>query len=238
GGAAASIENAGRINGSLLASAGLSETVNSSESVSDSATDATTGASTSTSAFSSESSSVNLGGETEVRNAAGALVVGAVDARGPGGVVVENLGAVTGTTFAQSVAVDTSDVAANSSQTVFTPGPDGGWVFDQNIASTRTVASSGGDVTGVYAGTNGAVQFVPGAGVSDGSVTQQANGASSASVTGQVLGSFTGTSTDFTRTEVTTNTQRSVFDADGDQQVLELTEEYREEEERDRKSVE
>ncbi len=192
GDTAASVANAGRINGNVSADASGETSANSSANTFESDTDAVTGVVTTTSAFANANSRENLGGAASFTNDAGGLVTGSVTVNGQGSVSVTNEGAVIGTTIASSQFDRSAITQAGDTTTVFVPGADGGTTVTDNYTESRAFSTTGGDVTGVYAGTNGAVQFAPFGGASDGSVTQLANGDSSALVSGTIFGNFTG----------------------------------------------
>ncbi len=222
GDTAASVTNAGRINGSVSANSAGQETAYVNTNAYGSTTDATTGDSEYHSDSLNSYASTNLGGDASFSNAAGGLVTGSVDVRGQGSATVDNEGAVIGTTYAESTAQDTTSTNVNSYQSVFTAGADGGTVVTQTSQQTYSSADSGGDVTGTYAGTNGAVQFAPFGGASDGSVTQIADGNSSALVSGTIFGDFTGYGAGYEYASVDTDNSQTVYDADGDIRSYEL----------------
>ncbi|WP_340587311.1 autotransporter outer membrane beta-barrel domain-containing protein [Erythrobacter alti] len=218
GDASATVTNAGRINGNVDVFAEMSMNDRFNASSFTSSTDAATGVVTSVSESSNGNSFTNLGGDAEFANAAGGLVTGSVSVRGAGSASVTNEGAVIGTTYAESRAFDTEFASESLTTNVFVPGVDGGRTITTDNSSSYSEATSGGDVTGVYAGTNGAVQFAPPfGGASDGSVTQSANGDSSAIVSGTIFGSFNGNASGNEYSWNYVNSQESVFDADGDQ---------------------
>ncbi|MEC7818914.1 MAG: autotransporter outer membrane beta-barrel domain-containing protein [Pseudomonadota bacterium] len=216
GDAAASVSNAGRINGNVGAFAGAfsSESANSGSFASE--TDAATGVVTSVSENARANSSTNLGGDAGFANSEGGLVTGSVDVSGTGSADVSNEGAVIGRTFASSRATDSAFLETIVTTTVTVPGADGGTTSTRELQRNQSNVSSGGDVTGIYAGTNGAVQFAPFGGASDGSVFQSANGNSSAIVTGSIFGNFNGDATGSEFASSFSDSQTSTFDADGD----------------------
>ena len=217
GDTAASVSNAGRINGNVFVQSDAFENQNANASSFTTETDATTGVVTTVNTSEDASSSVNLGGDASLANAAGGLVTGSVSVTGTGSSDVVNEGAVIGTTFAQSQATDTAFSRTLVETSVFVPGADGGTTVARTDDQTYSEVSSGGDVTGVYAGTNGAVQFAPFGGASDGSISQFANGDSTALVSGTIFGNFTGNATGSDFGWVYADVRETTFDADGDQ---------------------
>ena len=217
GNTSGSVSNAGRINGnvSAVASGSLSENANSNNF--SSSTDADTGVTTSVNESVRADASTNLGGDASFANAEGGLVTGQVDVNGAGSADIVNEGAVIGRTSANSRATDSAFLETVVTTTVNVPGADGGTISTRELQRDQSNVSSGGDVTGVYAGTNGAVQFAPFGGASDGSVFQSANGNSSAIVTGSIFGSFNGNATGSEFASSFGDSRTSTFDADGDQ---------------------
>ncbi len=221
GDTSASVTNAGRINGNATAQAGAFANADSDASSFTSDTDATTGVVTTVSTSDEANSTTNLGGDASFANAEGGLVTGSVNVQGTGSAAVTNEGAVIGSTYAASQATDNSYSRAIVNTSVFVPGADGGTTTTRTDEQVGTDASSGGDVTGIYAGTNGAVQFAPFGGASDGSVTQQANGDSSAIVSGTIFGNFTGNATGSESSFTYADVRETTLDADGDQRSFE-----------------
>ncbi|MEW4448958.1 autotransporter outer membrane beta-barrel domain-containing protein [Qipengyuania sp. JC766] len=217
GNASATVSNAGRINGNVDSSSSGFASENQNANAFAASTDAVTGVVTSVSEDVTANSSTNLGGDASFANAEGGLVTGSINVSGTGSASVTNEGAVIGTTSASSQATDNTFAETIVNTSVFVPGPDGGTVNTRDLTRDTSNASSGGDVTGVYAGTNGAVQFGPFGGASDGSVSQFANGDSSALVSGTIFGNFTGDATGSEFSSTFADTQVSTFDADGDQ---------------------
>lgn len=216
GDTAARLDNAGRINGSIaVESSGESTTAVEFEAGAAS-TDATTGVVTTTSTETLAETTTNLGGDAAFSNVAGGLVTGSIDVRGQGSAAVTNEGAVIGTTVAVSSFDDTTFAETEETTSVFVPGADGGTTTSQVTTENFTRSSSGGDVTGMYAGSNGAVQFAPFGGPSDGSVSQFADGDSSAVVSGAIFGDFTGNAGGQDFGYDVTREVDTVLDADGD----------------------
>ena len=216
GNTSARVTNAGRINGNVSVQANGSASQNSSSNSFASSTDAATGTTTSVNQNAQANANTNLGGDASFANAAGGLVTGQVNVNGAGSAAVTNEGAVIGTTFASSRATDSASSSASTDTTVIVSGAAGGTTNTFEQTQTSSNASSGGDVTGIYAGTNGAVQFAPFGGASDGSVTQVANGTSSAVVSGTIFGGFTGEAFGNEFSSTFSSASETVFDADGD----------------------
>ena len=221
GNESASVSNAGRINGNVNADANGSASENANSNSFASSTDATSGTTTSVNESVRAESNTNLGGEASFANAAGGLVTGRVDVNGAGSANVVNEGAVIGQTSANSRATDRAFLETIVTTTVAVPGVDGGTTTTRELQRDQAQASSGGDVTGIYAGTNGAVQFSPFGGASDGSVFQSADGNSSAFVSGTIFGSFSGNANGSEFVSTFSDSQVSTFDADGDQRSFE-----------------
>ena len=232
GNTSASVTNAGRINGSVSSNANAFSNENAQNNSFTTSTDAATGVVTNVSESTRANSSTNLGGDASFSNAAGGLVTGNVNVSGSGSADVVNEGAVIGQTSANSRATDTAFLETVVTTSIFVPGADGGTTTTRNVQRDQAQTPSGGDVTGVYAGTNGAVQFAPFGGASDGSVFQSANGNSSAIVSGTIFGSFTGNASGDEFVSSFTDSQTSTFDADGDQRSFDR--EYTREESRRR----
>lgn len=193
GDTSATVANSGRINGNVIVESSALSHSEEDLSSSSTTTAPTTMVVTTVNVESAGYTDTNLGGDAAFTNAAGGLVTGFVDVRGTGSASVTNSGAVIGTTYVASQASDSGYAYTETLTNVFTPGVDGGTVATDVTTQAYNQTTSGGDVTGVYAGTNGAVQFAPFGGASDGSVTQQANGDSTAIVSGTIFGNFTGT---------------------------------------------
>lgn len=221
GDAAASVSNAGRINGDVGAFAGAFSSESADSGSSSSETDADTGVVTSVNESTRASSSTTLGGDASFANAEGGLVTGSVSVSGTGSADVSNEGAVIGRTFANSRATDSAFLETIVTTTVTVPGADGGTTSTRELQRDQSNMSSGGDVTGIYAGTNGAVQFAPFGGASDGSVFQSADGNSSAIVTGSIFGNFNGDATGSEFASSFSDSQTSTDDADGDRRSFE-----------------
>lgn len=157
----------------------------------------------------------SVGGVAAVTNSAGALIDGAITANGIGGVTIVNAGVVRGTTDATSEgrAFKSTRVRTNSTTVVagVVPAPTvtttlTGETFD----STRV--ANGGDVTGTYSATNGTLNFSSPA---DGTVTQSANKASTATISGTVYGSVNSTAgTGRNETNQNAESTKKVFGSD------------------------
>lgn len=212
----AALDNAGRINGNVTLNSRLSNTSFSSESSSSFTQDPDTLVLTSENIYSEQFTSTGVGGAADFVNGPTGLIVGNVSINADGGATVTNQGVVVGTTTVTSQFVNSTSEFASSDSSVVTPGDDGGSVARSTQASSFSNVDGGGDITGTYAGANGTVQFAPGSGARDGSVSQTTAGSSAATVTGAIFGNFTGTAQGSTRTGSNTFSQDSVNDADGD----------------------
>lgn len=213
GGSSASVVNTGRINGYVDAMASMTEYSSEYAENYTQDTDAVTGVQTNVYESTSSYSTTSMGGDVSIENGEGAIITRGVYGNGAGGVTNVNDGIVVGSTFLVSSADDGTSDSMSGSTTTYTPGADGGWVYDSASSSTSTSASAGGDVSGVYAGSNGAVQFGPDGGASDGSVTQIADGNSDALVSGLIIGSFNGEAGSYSQTEMTEQASTSVYDS-------------------------
>lgn len=220
GNTAASVTNSGRINGDVNVAASGSASESTDRSSFTTMTDAATGITTSVSESVRANSTTNLGGDASFANLSGAIVTGRVDVNGAGSAEVVNEGAVIGQTSASSRATDTTFLETIVTTTVFVPGADGGTSTTRELQRDQAQVSSGGDVTGLYSGTNGAVQFAPFGGASDGSVFQSANGNSSAIVSGTIFGNFSGVASGSEFVSTFSDSQVRTFDADGDQRTF------------------
>lgn len=136
-----------------------------------------------------------------------------------GDVTIVNSGTVRGTTDASSFGQDSSSDTADKTVTTFTPGatpPEDVTETVRTITDTDTVDFVGGSVTGTYSGANGTTNFSPSA---DGSITQQANGNSTATISGSVYGNVSSVSSykGFdSATRVTESTETTVINGAGD----------------------
>lgn len=216
GDASASVTNAGRINGNISASAGGQTTGTTNVNATSVSTDTTTLVETRTVANDFADTRTNKGGDANFGNAATGLVTGSVNVFANGDAVVTNDGAVIGSTLVQTSFDDTVNRSSRVVETVTVPGVAGGVTTTDTSANSFTRTSTGGDITGTYAGSNGAVQFAPFGGPSDGTVSQFADGDSTALVTGAIFGNFTGNAAGETITDNTVDQSVTVVDADGD----------------------
>ena len=217
GDTAATVANSGRINGNVFVESSTFARIDMNSSSFVSTTAPTTLVVTTVETEASGHTETYVGGDATSNNAAGGLVTGIVNVSGTGSGTVTNNGAVIGTTVATSQATDRTFAEAGTDTSVFTPGADGGTANTHDYGYSYAEATSGGDVTGTYAGTNGAVQFAPFGGASDGSVSQNANGDSTAIVSGTIFGNYTGNATGYEYGEEYAEQFTRVLDADGDQ---------------------
>ncbi|RYY28781.1 MAG: autotransporter outer membrane beta-barrel domain-containing protein [Sphingomonadales bacterium] len=166
--------------------------------------------------YSEASTNTAATGKVDFTNAAGGIVglngVGNVSLIAGGDVTIVNQGDIRGSTFGQSSGnASSSDYALG--RTTVADGLGGTTITDvtaSNSANTQT----GGNVTGTYAGANGTQNFSPAA---IGNVTQIADLASTANVTGSVFGNLTsiaGNSGTAGSTSASSSTQTTVLDVD------------------------
>lgn len=204
----ASVENSGRIDGNITG-ASIGANTSRTQAYDETSTYNSAGVLLTRDTSSSTSDAQEAtAGEASFINASSGLIVGSVSAIGDAGVEVENGGVVTGTT----TAISSRDLSASSSKgtTSYTLAADG---TETTATATTTQVSDvavGGNVQGVYSGTNGAYQYAP-TGASDGSVTQVAAGDSSAAVTGTIIGNFYGAGAAENTTEITAVASQTVF---------------------------
>jgi hypothetical protein len=208
--------NSGRINGNLTVTTSGSHNESTNTSKSDFVNDPATGSNSSTSSSTNSSANSSTGGKATVTNASNAIVVGAISASGQGGVTMDNQGVVTGRTTLTASPTTSANQSSSQSASAFTAGTTGGTVNDSSSSSTSTTTQPGANVSGTYAGVNGAVQFAP-TGASDGSISQSATGVSAATITGSLLGNYNGTATGATVNSSNSNTAHSEFNAVGAQ---------------------
>lgn len=183
GDAGATVDNTARINGDIEARSGgydYSFTGNSTYSSSPTGYNSSLG---------EDFTFSTTAADTTFTNASTGLIVGDVELHATGDVVVNNPGKVTGyiksyaegEDYSTSVAVGEDYVEAGALPVS----------FGEDFTLSYSNETTGGDVTGTYSGSVGSVQFA--AQNSDyGDVVQVADGNSEATVTGLVLGGFTG----------------------------------------------
>ncbi|GMN13876.1 autotransporter domain-containing protein [Altererythrobacter sp. MTPC7] len=213
---ASSVTNAGRINGDVRVLSNATNFASAQTSSSDSDTD-DDGVTTTVDRTTNSNSSTSVGGDASFANAEGGRVTGSITVLGGSSANYVNEGAVIGMTNVESIRTDSTFAETRTDTFANTPGPEGGFVRTIERDSEQSSTSSGGDVTGLYAGTNGAVQFAPFGGASDGSVTQVSRGGNSAAtVTGTIFGSFYGEATGSEITSSFSEDTTLQFDADGD----------------------
>lgn len=183
------LSNAGTIKGNVSGRSNRSLTNSSSKSSSATSSSATLVE------ISSQSESVGRStattGTASFANAAGGQVQGSVTLAAGGDVTYTNAGTVFRATSLSSKGADTTTTTSGSTKTSTAIGvPPALDVVTTTIEgkSATTTASTGGNVTGTYAGVNGTANF----GVfGDGSVTQVADQASKATVSGVIYGGLT-----------------------------------------------
>ncbi|TPG20109.1 autotransporter outer membrane beta-barrel domain-containing protein [Sphingomonas koreensis] len=198
----ASLDNAGRINGNVSLDTTVSNTSSSHEDAGTNSYDDMGNPLAQTYDTSDASTETAVGGDLVFDNAAGGLITGSVTVSGDGDATLSNAGSVIGTTTA--ISSHTIEDYANATHSATTYADDGSVTSGYADETDVTDSVVGGDVTGTYAGTNGALQFAPPfGGASDGSVTQIAAGDSMATVTGSIFGDFTGNASSNVRTSVT-----------------------------------
>lgn len=136
--------------------------------------------------------STHVVGTASFSNAAKALVEGGVSLNAVGDITVDNSGAIFGQTVAVSHAVDTarsSEYTSKSSTAIATPPALDVTTFTESTKTQDSSNAVGGNVTGTYGGSNGTINFVS----ADGSITQTADKASTANVSGSLFGSLNST---------------------------------------------
>jgi len=205
---AAKVDNSGRINGSVSISARGIDSSSDAASQQTTTYDETGAVLTQELASTSNSAQTAAGGTASFTNASTGLVVGSIQASGDAGVEIDNQGAVTGTTYANSQRNLSASSTDNSSS--YALGADGSETISSTSTGQFTTTVAGGDVNGIYAGTNGAYQYTP-TGASDGSVTQIAAGNSAAAVTGTIIGSFSGEAVAYETSSVSVSTSNEVY---------------------------
>jgi hypothetical protein len=192
GDAGASAVNNGKVLGGVNVSSNRFLT-DSSENSSSSSKESTAEVSKTASSFANSSRSTRAGGTASFTNGATGQVgetFGSVNVNGIGGATIVNEGTVRGTISASSQYFVSafSFSSSDSSSTVFGVAPALDVTTTSSITSSKNSSmSAGGNVTGTYAGTSGTFDKLPAA---DGSVTQQAHGVSSATVSGKLYGNL------------------------------------------------
>jgi uncharacterized protein YhjY with autotransporter beta-barrel domain len=213
----ADLDNAGRINGNVSLNTRVSNSTFSSTNSSEVTADPDTLVLTEQENITQSSSqTTGVGGAASFENASGGLVVGNVSINADGGAMVDNAGIVIGTTSVTSSFTNSGSEFEQQDVTVTTPGSDGGRVRDFSETFSSFSNDVGGDISGTYAGANGALQFAPGTGASNGSVTQNTAGSSTATVTGSIFGNFTGNATGSAFMSESQSAFTETFDSDND----------------------
>lgn len=157
----------------------------------------------------------SVGGKISITNDAGGLISGTTNANALGDIAYVNNGAVRGQTNLSSTGFSFDQVSNNftSSSAVITPLPTDKTTTVTKSDATVNQNSTGGSVSGTYANANGTLNFSPSA---DGSVNQNANKDSTATVSGAIFGNLTsdaGNGT--TNTQMAANNSTIVLDTTG-----------------------
>lgn len=189
GDAGATVRNLGRINGDIEASSGGFAT-SYGEDYSYSWTSNGVDTLTESWAYGEDQSYSDLAADTEFTNEVGGLIVGDVELYATGNVTVDNPGAVTGFIKSYAQGEDATFASTYGEDYALNEG-DGTSTWSYNGSNSLSSEGTGGDVTGTYSGSVGSVQFAA-QNADYGDVVQDADGNSMATVTGLVLGSFTG----------------------------------------------
>lgn len=213
------IANAGVVGGGINASSsGTDSTYSYTSQTPVPVTDAKTGVTTSTTSTTSASTSTSTTGKVDFSNAAGAIVgfngVGNVNLTAGGDITIINEGDVRGSTYAQSSG--TKYVSSSADSTTAVDDGKGGGSFTEQQSGSETYTSTGGNVTGTYAGANGTLNFDDSPAL--GNVTQVADRASTVTVSGAVFGnvsSTAGNAGSASSSSKYSSSETSVFDIDG-----------------------
>ena len=210
----AAVTNAGTISGvSANSSRFLSPLSQSQSQKHTEVTSATGSVITDTSSFSQQRGTA--GGTVSVANSAGGVINGGISAVGQGDVTVSNDGIVLGTTNAVSSGSLNSSTSSSSdvATTVFgTPPALDVTTTVHTESDTDDTSSTGGSVTGYYAFANGDASF----GSAVGHITQSADKASTATISGSVVGNVNSTAGNgFTNSFASNSTITQVVDTAG-----------------------
>ncbi|MBS7671684.1 autotransporter domain-containing protein [Croceicoccus gelatinilyticus] len=182
----ADFTNSGRVNANVAVNSTATDSTSSNANSSTTVREETTLDLISTSfENSSTNSSTASGGDASFVNEAGGLLDGNVNVFAHGDVTVDNAGAVTGNIAANAQGFDSTSSFEGQGETVY--ADDGSFVSTYANSSSNSNTASGGSVSGDYSGTVGAVRFAQ---VQGGTVTQNAHGDNTASVTGLILGNL------------------------------------------------
>lgn len=198
----ASVDNAGRLHGTggnLSANSARNLQTASTDNSSSTTTTAADGTVTTVTALPGEenvsSTTSTVGGTASAVNRATGIVDGAVSVSGLGGASFQNSGAVFGNVTLASTG-STNSFARTFVITDVTPGTEAGTSSTSEvITSNSTNTATGGNVTGVYGGTIGALQNVDNSGTLPQStlISQTADGSSNAALSGTIYANFIGT---------------------------------------------
>jgi len=210
----AAVTNAGTISGLSASSNRFVSPLSQSQSQKHTeVSSATGGVITDTSSFSQQRGTA--GGTVSIANSAGGVVNGAISAFGQGDVTVSNDGIVLGTTFAQSSgSLNNSTFSSSDVATTVLGTPPALDVTTTVHTETQTddSTSTGGSVTGTYAFANGDASF----GSAVGHITQSADKASTATISGSVVGNVNSTAGNgFTNSFASNSTITQVLDTAG-----------------------
>jgi hypothetical protein len=210
----AAVANAGTISGVSATSSRFVSPLSQSQSQKHTeVTSATGSVITDTSSLSQQRGTA--GGTVSVANSAGGVINGGISAVGQGDVTVSNDGIVLGTTNAVSSGSLNSSTSSSSdvATTVFgTPPALDVTTTVHTESDTDDTSSTGGSVTGSYTFANGDASF----GSAVGHITQSADKASTATISGSVVGNVNSTAGNgFTNSFASNSTITQVVDTAG-----------------------
>lgn len=213
-----SIANAGTVGGGVNGNSSGSDSTYSRTILTPApVVDATAGTTTTKYSFADESANTSTTGKVGFTNAAGGVIgfngVGNVNLTAGGDITILNQGEVRGTTYAASSSSKSANASSYNSTEVL--DGKGGRSFTEDRTSKGSSTATGGNVAGTYAGANGTKNFVPGA---NGTITQIADLASTATVTGAVFGnvnSYAGNSGVAGSSFANSSSETTVLDVDG-----------------------
>lgn len=195
GDASGTVENAGRIDGSVVAGSGSAVTTSSSSTSSRTVTNGLAGARTFVDLSNSSQVNETLGGTGRVINATTGTIGGVVQIAGFAGTTLDNAGTIRGSVFLGSSGNRSTSTSSN--RTVQTVVPVGSALFNsvttfltQDTTSNSSSRPTGGAVTGIYGGTIGVAQPVNFNGFTE--IRQFGTTSSAATVSGTVYADFLG----------------------------------------------
>jgi len=211
------LTNDGTINGFVSLRTSGSENSFSSSSTGQSVDNGMTKISTTDSSNKSESAVRATGGDISFTNTASGLTdKGSSNFNAHGDITISNAGIMRGTIFAGTSGFDNSNTNMDSSSFVTDMSDAKNTVRMNEFTSSGTNMSKaiGGDITGTYSGTNGTLNFSPAA---NGSITQNAQGNSTATISGAVFGNVNSNAgLGFTNESSFINMNKSTSDDNGD----------------------